>query len=102
MRSLLHPIRAVLGSVALLLLGNGLINTLLTLRGTEENFSTTMLGIIMSGYFVGFTCGTWVSSRLIRRIGHIRTFGFCAAICASGALLHVIFVNPWAWLALRF
>ncbi|GHA97084.1 MFS transporter [Modicisalibacter luteus] len=101
MRSLLHPIRAVLGSVALLLLGNGLINTLLTLRGTEENFSTTMLGIIMSGYFLGFTCGTWVSGRLIRRIGHIRTFGFCAAICASGALLHVIFVNPWVWLILR-
>lgn len=102
MRSLLHPIRAVLGSVALLLLGNGLINTLLTLRGTDEGFSTTMLGIIMSGYFMGFTCGTWVSGRLIRRIGHIRTFAFCAAICASGALLHVIFVNPWAWLILRF
>ncbi|GAB2781789.1 MFS transporter [Halomonas shantousis] len=102
MRALLHPIRAVLGSVALLLLGNGLINTLLTLRGTDEGFSTSMLGIIMSGYFVGFVCGTWVSSRLIRRVGHIRTFAFCAAICASGALLHVIFVNPWAWLALRF
>ncbi|MHB0777643.1 MFS transporter [Halomonas sp. WWR20] len=102
MRALLHPIRAVLGSVALLLLGNGLINTLLTLRGTDEGFSTSLLGIIMSGYFVGFVCGTWVSSRLIRRVGHIRTFAFCAAICASGALLHVIFVNPWVWLILRF
>lgn len=101
MRSLLHPVRAVLGSVALLLLGNGLINTLLTLRGTDEGFPPTLLGIIMSGYFVGFVCGTWVSSRLIRRIGHIRTFAFCAALCASGALLHVIFVNPWVWLVLR-
>ncbi len=102
MRALLHPVRSVLWSVALLLLGNGLINTLLTLRGTSEGFSTSLLGIIMSGYFVGFVCGTWVSSRLIRRMGHIRTFAFCAALCASGALLHVIFVNPWVWLALRF
>lgn len=102
MRSLLRPIRALLGSVALLLLGNGLINTLLTLRGTSEGFSTTLVGIIMSGYFVGFICGTWFSARLIRRIGHIRAFAFCAAVCASGALLHLIFVNPWVWLILRF
>lgn len=96
------PFHCILYSVALLLLGNGLMNTLLTLRGTSEGFSSALLGMVMSGYFVGFICGTWVSGRLIRRMGHIRTFAFCAAICASVALLHVIFVNPWAWLGLRF
>lgn len=101
MWSLLRPIRALLGSVALLLLGNGLINTLLTLRGASEGFSTTLIGMIMSGYFVGFICGTWASGRLIRRMGHIRTFAFCAGICASSALLHLIFINPWFWLVLR-
>ncbi|MEX0737792.1 MAG: MFS transporter [Pseudohongiella sp.] len=99
--SMLGPIRSILFSVALLLLGNGLINTLLSLRGTYEGFSSMMLGIIMSGYFVGFICGTWVSGRLIKRMGHIRTFGFCAAICASAALLHVIYIDPWVWLGLR-
>ena len=103
MRSLamLKPVKSILWSVALLLLGNGLLNTLLTLRGTGEGFSSAVLGLIMSGYFVGFICGTWVSGRLIRRMGHIRTFGFCASICASVALLHLIFVNPWVWLPLR-
>ncbi|WP_110669660.1 MFS transporter [Salinicola halophilus] len=101
MWSLLRPIRALLGSVALLLLGNGLINTLLTLRGTDEGFSTTLLGLVMSGYFIGFIGGTWISGRLIRRMGHIRTFAFGAGICASAALLHLIFINPWVWLALR-
>lgn len=100
--SLLKPIRSILWSVALLLLGNGLINTLLTLRGSSEGFSSAVLGVIMSAYFVGFVCGTWVSGRLIRRMGHIRTFGFCAAICASAALLHVILIDPWAWMGLRF
>jgi MFS family permease len=102
MLAMLQPVRSILWSVALLLLGNGLINTLLTLRGTDEGFSSTMVGVIMSAYFVGFTCGTWVSSRLIRRAGHIRTFAFCAALCASGALLHIIFVDPWVWIVLRF
>lgn len=100
--ALLKPIRSIIWSVALLLLGNGLLSTLLTLRGVSEGYSSAMLGIIMSGYFVGFICGTWVSNRLIRRMGHIRTFAFCASICASAALLHIIFVEPWAWLGFRF
>ncbi len=99
--SLLYPVRAVFWSVALLLLGNGLMSTLLTLRGTAEGFSTTALGLVMSAYFLGFVCGTWISGRLIRRMGHIRTFAFCAAICASGSLLHALLVDPWFWLVLR-
>lgn len=102
MRALLQPVQSILWSVTFLLLGNGLINTLLTLRGTDEGFSSSVVGLIMSAYFVGFTCGTWVSGRLIRRIGHIRAFAFCAALCASGALLHLIFVDPWVWIVLRF
>ncbi|WP_018016409.1 MFS transporter [Teredinibacter turnerae] len=98
----MHPISAILGSVALLLLGGGLLNTLITLTGNDYGFSKTMLGLIMSGYFAGFTCGTFVSGRLIQRIGHIRSFAFCAAICGSVALLHYLWVNAWAWLALRF
>lgn len=78
------------------------MNTLLTLRGTNEGFSTTELGVIMSAYFVGFVCGTWISARLIRRLGHIRAFAFCGSLCASGALLHVLLIDPWFWLFLRF
>lgn len=99
---LLKPIRSILWSVALLLLGNGLINTLLTLSGSQAGFSSLMLGAIMSAYFGGFICGTWVSGRLIGRMGHIRTFAFCASICATCALLHIMVVDPWFWLLLRF
>ncbi|WP_254893738.1 hypothetical protein [Halomonas sp. 18071143] len=70
--AMLHPVKSILRSVALLLLGNGLLNTLLTLRGTAEGFSSAVLGIIMSGYFVGFICGTWVSGRLKHLAGSTR------------------------------
>jgi MFS family permease len=95
------PISSLLGGVALLLLGNGLLNTLLTLRGVAEGYSTGMLGLIMSGYFVGFLLGTWLAIPLVRRVGHIRAFAFCAALAAITALLHVLIVNPWVWLGLR-
>lgn len=98
----MHPISAILGSVALLLLGSGLLNTLLALTANEYGFSTAWIGIIMSAYFVGFASGIFVSARLIRRIGHIRTFAFCAALCASIALIHSLWVDQWAWLLLRF
>lgn len=98
----MHPISAILGSVALLLLGSGLLNTLLSLTAHEQGFSTAWIGIIMSAYFVGFASGIFVSGRLIRRMGHIRTFAFCAALCASVALIHSLWVDQWVWLLLRF
>jgi MFS family permease len=101
MTSLLAPISSLLGGVALLLLGHGLLNTLLTLRGIAEGYSTGLIGLLMSGYFAGFLVGTWLAPSLIRRVGHIRTFAFYAALAAVAVLLHVLIVNPWVWLVLR-
>ena len=101
MKSLIAPISSLLGGVALLLLGHGLLNTLLTLRGVAEGYSTGMIGLLMSGYFAGFLIGTWLAPSLIRRIGHIRTFAFYAALAAVAVLVHVLIVNPWMWLVLR-
>jgi MFS family permease len=101
MTSLLAPIGSLLGGVAFLLLGHGLLNTLLTLRGIAEGYSTGLIGLLMSGYFAGFLVGTWLAPSLIRRIGHIRTFAFYAALASIAVLLHVLVVNPWVWLVLR-
>ncbi|HLD66119.1 MAG TPA: MFS transporter [Pseudomonas sp.] len=101
MWSLIASISSLLSGVALLLLGNGLLNTLLTLRGVAEGYSTGMLGLIMSGYFVGFLLGTWLAIPLVRRVGHIRAFAFFAALAAITALLHMLLIDPWVWLGLR-
>ena len=85
MTSLIAPISSLLAGVALLLLGHGLLNTLLTLRGVAEDYSTGMVGLLMSGYFAGFLIGTWLAPSLIRRIGHIRTFSFYASVAATAA-----------------
>ncbi len=101
MRTSLAPVTSLLGGVALLLLGHGLLNTLLTLRGVAEGYSTGLIGLLMSGYFLGYLGGTSLAPRLIRRVGHIRTFACCAALGAIAALLHVLLVNPLVWLLLR-
>jgi MFS family permease len=101
MLPLIIPIGALLFGIALLLLGNGLLNTLLAVRGSMEGYSDSLMGLVMSGYFVGFFIGTFLAIPLIGRIGYIRSFAFCAALISCSALLHVLFVNPFFWLILR-
>lgn len=98
---LILPVGALLMGVALLLLGSGLLNTLLAIRGGLEGYSDAGMGYIMSGYFVGFFVGTFMALPMIQRIGHIRTFAFCASVGSCSVLLHAIFVDPIAWTLLR-
>ena len=92
---------ALLLGVALLVAGSGLLGSLLALRGRLAGFDTGTLGWIMSGYFFGFVLGTYLATPLIRRLGHIRSFAFCAAAAAAAVLLHPILLDPWAWALLR-
>jgi len=87
--------------ITVLLTGIGLLGSLLGLRATLAHFPGWQLGLVMSGYFVGFLIGGFVCPVLIRRVGPIRTFAALAAITASAALAHGLAVNPWSWLALR-
>lgn len=101
MKTILLPIAALLTGIGLLLLGTGLLNTLLALRGSGEGFSDQTLGLLGSAYFVGFILGTWLCPKLIRRMGHVRAFAFFAAAAAASVLVHVLSVEPGVWLLLR-
>ncbi|MEQ9606596.1 MAG: MFS transporter [Kiloniellaceae bacterium] len=95
------PITALLLSVALLLMGNGLQGTLLPVRANLEAFSATDIGILGSAYFLGFASGCLYGPRLIRRAGHIRTFAALVAIASCVVLVHSLFLNAYLWWLLR-
>lgn len=101
MISTMLPIGALLSGTALLLLGSGLLGTLVVLRGSLEGFSDLTLGLIGSSYFLGFFLGTFIAPRLIRRMGHIRAFAFFGATVAICILLHVLWISIPLWLLLR-
>lgn len=101
MLAVVTSISSLLIGAALLLVGNGLIGTLLALRASQEGFSDGVIGVIMSAYFVGFLSGTWVAPSLVMRIGHIRAFALFAAIASAATIMHALIVDPIAWGALR-
>lgn len=98
---LIFSVTTLLLGVALLLTGTGLLNTLLALRATMEGYSDRLIGVIMSSYFIGFFLGTFTGLPLIKRIGHIRTFAFSAALISVSVLLHLLFLHPAVWIVLR-
>ena len=98
---LVRPVFSLLVGTSLLLLGSGLLNTLLAVRGSAEGYSDQVMGLIMSGYFAGYFLGTFVALPLIQRVGHVRAFAMFAALGSVSMLMHEMFVSPWAWGALR-
>nr|WP_283101678.1 MFS transporter [Halomonas populi] len=83
------------------LLGHGLIMTLLGVRMSLEGFPSQMAGLLMSSFSLGFVLGSYLLEKHIRAVGHIRVFAACAALLAVTAMLHGLWVNPWAWLIWR-
>ena len=97
----LVTISSLLLSIAILLVGNGLLGTLLTLRGTLAGYSASIIGIIMAMYFAGFIVGTFLCPAIISRVGHIRTFTVMAAIAASSIIIQGLWINPLVWALVR-
>ena len=91
----------LLGGLAIFLMGLGLLGTLLGVRGGLAGFSSTEIGLVMGGYYLGYILGTLLGPTLVRRVGHIRAFVFFAALATAAALACGLWVYPWAWLPLR-
>ena len=87
--------------VALIMLGNGLQVTLLSVRAAMEGFSTAMTGLIMSGYFIGFLAGSVLAPKLVQNVGHIRVFAALASLASTAVLVHAVVIDPASWVAMR-
>ncbi|MGH8662962.1 MAG: hypothetical protein ACREUX_01730, partial [Burkholderiales bacterium] len=101
MGALIYPLLSLLFGIGLLLVGIGLLFPVLGLRAAVAEFPVWVTGLVMSAYFAGFVLGTYLCPALIRRVGYIRAFAAMASIASTMPLLHALFVDPWAWGALR-
>lgn len=92
---------ALLLGMGMLMLGNGMQGTLLGLRASDEGFSGTVTGLVMSGYFLGLLGGAALAPVIIRQVGHVRVFAAMASLASTAILVHAMFVTASVWAAMR-
>lgn len=101
MRSAGRSITILLVGTGMLLLGQGLLITVLPIRAGLEAFSTTTIGWIGGGGSLGFALGCLIGPALVRQVGHIRAFAGFAALAAALSLVFELYPLPAIWLAAR-
>jgi MFS family permease len=92
---------ALFVGILVLMLGSGLQGTLLGVRAELERFPTSVTGIIMSSYYVGFLAGSTMAPKLLAAVGHIRVFAALASMASSTVLVHAVFLHPGSWILMR-
>lgn len=91
----------LLASVAMLCLGHGLNGSLVSLSADQNQFGTDVTGFVMAGYSVGLLASSFLAPRLVKSVGHVRTFAGLASIASTAVLLFPLWVDPVFWFVLR-
>ncbi len=98
----LVPISALLLSNAFLLLGHGLLLTLLPIAANTAGFSDTQVALTGSAYFLGFVSGCLATPYILKRVGHIRSFAVLATCYSIVILIFPLLPEFYSWMILRF
>lgn len=97
----LLPLTALLTGSAFLVFAGGVNGLILPIRGEAEGFTATSLGLLGTGWAVGYITGCLRTPALVARVGHIRAFGAMCALAAIAVLLSLILITPWVWIPVR-
>ncbi|MBM1218668.1 MFS transporter [Ponticoccus sp. SC2-23] len=97
----LLPLTALLMGSAFLLFAGGVNGLILPIRGEADGFTAASLGLLGTGWAIGYVAGCLRTPALVARVGHIRAFGAMCAIAAIAVLLSLILITPWVWIPVR-
>lgn len=92
---------AMFASLTLFVAGTALLTTVVAFELGADGLSTTRIGLILGCYSVGFVLGTLFATRLVRRVGQVRSFAAFAAVACAAALIHPMFFDGALWAVLR-
>lgn len=102
MRAIVPAVGALLAAVALLMVGNGTLRSLISLRMAESDTNPIIIGVVAAAFFAGLTAGSLLAYKLILRVGHIRAFAAFSAVLSALCLVHGLAYDSLLWMVLRF
>ena len=92
---------ALFAGMLMLMMANGLLVTLLSVRGVAIGLSPAAIGVMQAGYPLGALAGCVYAPRLVARVGHVRAFAALASLSSVAAIVHLLSAGFGAWLAMR-
>lgn len=98
------PLRAVSGlivSMSLMALGNGLIFTFVPIKLGVLGYAPSVAGWLLTGMAAGGFFGCLLTGRLVKRVGHARSYMTLAALTILSHVSLAISSDPWVWAAAR-
>ncbi|WP_422344503.1 MFS transporter [Parasphingorhabdus sp.] len=95
------PLIALLMGSGFLLFAGGINGLILPVRGEAEGFSATSLGLVGTGWAIGYVAGCLKTPALVANVGHIRAFGVMCALAAIAVLFSLLIISPWTWIPVR-
>lgn len=101
MYKIIISITALLISIVILQFANSTIAPTVVLIASRSGCATGVVGLIPAIYGLGFVIGCFWARKLMKSIGHIRSFSLAAAILTSLTLLMYISDNTLGWMIYR-
>ncbi|MFQ3307510.1 MAG: MFS family permease [Candidatus Midichloriaceae bacterium] len=101
-KTIFLSIGLLLVSTALLISGSGFINTLISLKLKMDGYSSLVIGVISSMYFLGMLVGSLKISLLINIVGYVKSFSTLSAVMAISILFPGMYENLYALSVCRF
>lgn len=94
-------VRSLLLAIFMLMAGGGVMTTLVSVRLEAAGHGAVAIGLVATAYFVGLTLGSLRIGRVIRQVGHIRTFSAVVSLLSASTLSYALHQHPAFWLVLR-
>lgn len=92
----------LLAGVTILVTGQGLLLGLVPLALDRDGAGIAAIAAAGTAYFAGFLAGAWWGERMIRSVGHIRTYGGLIALVIAATLALPLWPGTGTWVGLRF
>jgi len=98
----LHRLWPVLASTALMVLGHGLVGSLVPLQIVQAGGSEASVGLMGTAYYAGLTLGSFRVGPHLARVGHQRAFSALTSIATATVLVLMVTSDFASWLLARF
>jgi MFS family permease len=101
MRAALARVWTVFIAIALVQIANGLQTDLLSFRADFERFGPTVIGYVMSSYYIGYSLAPLTARPIVSRLGHSLVIATMSALAGIAIIAPAYLVTPVWWAVFR-